>query len=151
MRLTPALALALGCGKGPDPASCDPEADAELRLGVGLDAFTPLDRADPAPIVAGAQGGYHVELALRARGIDSGELVSGVIEGSVDGGEVATARSWLQFQCDADLGWAEALGVRLIFVDDPEPWRGATLDVLAEITDVTGDRAAASGRVVLAP
>lgn len=80
MRLACAIGLALAaCGGGGDPPA-GPDAGAEpageLLLGGAEQegtGFRFLEDGADAPLVAGAQGGYHVWTGLRARGM-RGEL-----------------------------------------------------------------------------
>lgn len=48
--------------------------DAWIELGGGALAFAPLDDGDPVELVAGPQGGFHVDVALRFGGIGPGGL-----------------------------------------------------------------------------
>lgn len=78
------LALLPACGAGSDPGGPDAggapdaggEPSGELRLGGAEDSgigFVELADGADAPLIAGAQGGYHVWTGLQARGM-KGEL-----------------------------------------------------------------------------
>lgn len=86
MKLALAILAALpACGAGGDPGGAGPDAGApdaggepsgELLLGGAEDTgigFVALEDGADAPLIAGAQGGYHVYTGLRARGM-KGEL-----------------------------------------------------------------------------
>ena len=67
-----------GAGDGGDQGGCDriepsddDEGDGEVALGTGYEAFEPLD--DDIPIIAGPQGGFHLNLNARVRGLDLGD------------------------------------------------------------------------------
>ncbi|HLU65101.1 MAG TPA: hypothetical protein VKZ63_02425 [Kofleriaceae bacterium] len=75
--LAAAAALA-ACGGGVEPGGPDsgPTGQGELLLGGADDTgngFVPLEDGADVPLIGGAQGGFHVWIGLRVRGIE-GEL-----------------------------------------------------------------------------
>ncbi|HKP63555.1 MAG TPA: hypothetical protein VJV78_42765 [Polyangiales bacterium] len=65
------LALASLAGCSADVAPGEP---VELELGIGDQNFEPLVRGQHAPLYAGNQGGYHVWLCFRARGLSTNDV-----------------------------------------------------------------------------
>jgi hypothetical protein len=64
-----ALAAASACTPEPPP---DPPPPGEERIEIGVmrgDAFVALSDGDDVDLIAGAQGGFHVELAARVEGM----------------------------------------------------------------------------------
>ncbi|WP_157595505.1 hypothetical protein [Plesiocystis pacifica] len=57
-------------------AGCDPEPpsvvseDARVELGAAGVEWRPLAEGDPVELVAGLQGGWHVDVAVRGRGLE---------------------------------------------------------------------------------
>lgn len=66
--LAPACALATGCA---GVSAGDPEGEPSLELGTGTWRFEPLEDGAVVPLVKGAQGGWHVWLAVRVDGLDA--------------------------------------------------------------------------------
>ena len=62
--------MASGCA-GPDCEALA-EIDPVVELGIGRDAFQPLETGDEVPWEFGMQGGQHVWGALRTRGLHGG-------------------------------------------------------------------------------
>jgi hypothetical protein len=66
------LALAaVACGAGEDGAAPD-AAPAEVEIGSSVDGFQPLADGGPLLLYRGPQGGYHVYLGVRVRGMVPG-------------------------------------------------------------------------------
>lgn len=80
-----AIALASGCSEGGDDApdgagdgdgagceGIEPGGESgEVEIGTGYEGFEPL--ADDIAIIAGPQGGFHLNLNARVRGLDLGD------------------------------------------------------------------------------
>lgn len=134
------LLLVAACGGGePDPGSdCGPQAEPTLEIGTGLKEFLPLQDGDPLPLIRGSQGGVHLELALRARGIDAGDLLGGEFQGSIDGENLATARPWVDFRCNKKVDTLDAWGFILVYEVDPPDVYGLNTLVTARVTDLLG-------------
>jgi hypothetical protein len=64
------LAAALGCGGPNDSADASNDTAPELELGQGEQSFAPLAPDDALSYVAGSQGGQHVFVSFRVRGMD---------------------------------------------------------------------------------
>lgn len=123
---------------------CKPGPEPTLELGTGELAFAPLS-PDPVALVAGVQGGFHVDLAIRATYLEGRELMAGRAVGELDGVVVADGRPWFNLQCTDDV--QEATGLRLIADVAPEELAGRTLDVSIEVTDSRGVTVSAAGQV----
>jgi hypothetical protein len=96
--LAAAVALLAACDGGsppstrPDqaPSGEDAGADAgmaELEIGSGETAFAPLEKDQALPYVRGSQGGFHVWIAFRVRGLDPQRVLIAVttkVEGHAD-------------------------------------------------------------------
>lgn len=73
-------ALLLACSASPearDDGGCPPDGDSgcsepELEIGTGTAIFDPLSEGVGVPLVRGAQGGWHIWIAVRASGLDTG-------------------------------------------------------------------------------
>lgn len=140
MRLTPLALLLLACG-GPDANSEDCPLDAQpgLELGVGSDSFSTLDEAGgEAVLVHGAQGGYHLELGLRATGLDASDLATAVLTGVVGSEQLASNSTFVQFRCNAETGTLDAWNLRLIYDAQPEALADQPTTVRASVTDGSG-------------
>jgi hypothetical protein len=59
----------LGCGGPTTPAVMTAPGPTALALGIGQDAYMSLTDGQPAQVVHGPQGGYHIVVALQAHGI----------------------------------------------------------------------------------
>jgi len=73
LQLIALLALVgAGCGGGGgarDLAFSTGDGPATIELGTGIDAFTPFVDGQPAQVIHGPQGGYHIITAILAHGI----------------------------------------------------------------------------------
>lgn len=80
---TIAAALAIGCAERPAPsAELDADTPSEgggatvtFELGKGQFTFEPLTDGEELPIFAGPQGGHHVYVSMRVRGIGPERVV----------------------------------------------------------------------------
>lgn len=131
------------------PASGDPT----VVIGQGESAFAPLEDGEVVPIEAGPQGGHHVWLSLRVRGLrqmGSRLTVKGYFPELAFELRPFTAHITLR---KAGEGRCEVHGVRFQ-VDrglPVEAVRGRALDIDVALEDPDGDVAAAAQRVVISP
>lgn len=68
MRFLLLTGLGLACGAEPDPPPLPP--DATVELGRMEESFAPLADGVDLELIPGAQGGFHVEIALWVDGFD---------------------------------------------------------------------------------
>jgi hypothetical protein len=70
------LTLTLGgCEtEGEASAPGQPAVAATIELGTGLTAWQTLAEGDPLELVAGFQGGWHVDVSVRGQGLEPSEL-----------------------------------------------------------------------------
>ena len=131
-----ALAPLGACDKDPTTRACQPGGDPTLEIGVGIGEYTALPSDDAFPLVHGPQGGYHLEIGLAATHIDASSLLTGHLEGTLDGRPFATLDPWLDFRCtgDALTSW----GTKLIYDAPPDVLDGQQTTLTAEITDLEG-------------
>jgi hypothetical protein len=84
LKLGIACALAgsvLACGDDHTPGAMRPAPDAggpSLEIGSGELAFAPLKPDEPRPYVRGSQGGFHVWVSFRERGLDPQRMLIAV-------------------------------------------------------------------------
>lgn len=144
-RLLGIAALLAGCAQSED---CPLDGPPALEIGVGEDAFTSLDDAGhEVTLIHGPQGGYHIELALRAWGLDGSRLVAVEVEGRVDGTLLARTETGSSFGCIPATGASETVGVRLIYNAQPEELDGRTTEIDATAEDVLGTRFSAQASI----
>ncbi len=145
-----------------DPAWIDSAPDAcktpssgapDVVIGLGQSGFAPLVDEGEVPIEAGAQGGYHVWLALRVNGLrqmGSHLTLAGAFPDlDVDLAPVTTVVTLRK----AEEGQCEIYGVRFrVDAGLPvETIRGQALDIGVTLQDANADVATATQRVVIAP
>lgn len=144
-----AVAAGAGCGGPADPCApcagrrCEPT----LEIGLGLERFEPLPEGGEFPLIHGPQGGYHLEIGLRATHLDGSSLVTARLEGTVDGVSLAVAHPWLELACEP-MG-LESWGTLLIYASTPDHLDGRETRVAAEVTDVASTRVSAVGTYVI--
>jgi hypothetical protein len=148
-----AAAASVGAGcSGPEVGACaacvGPRCDPPtLEIGLGLDGFAPLAEGGAFPLIHGPQGGYHLEIGLRATHLDVSSLVTGRLEGTIDGERLASASPWLDFRCEGEA--LESWGTRLIYESTPAALDGQTTEIVVEVTDVAGNTVGAEGSFVI--
>ena len=148
------VAVLCGCGGGgePEPGSgCGPLDEPTLEVGTGLREFVPLQPGEELPLIRGPQGGVHLELSLRATGIDAADLLNGELFGDVNGVRVATVRPWVDFRCNKQVDALDAIGIELVYDADPPDLYGLDTLVTARVTDMVGPQVTASIDLVLTP
>ncbi|MBP6633301.1 MAG: hypothetical protein KBG28_24955 [Kofleriaceae bacterium] len=79
------VAAAAACGAGGGGGDGADAATPTLVLGTGLDSFVELRDGDPAELVAGPQGGYHVWVGVHFSGVPFRDVLY-VNYASVDAG-----------------------------------------------------------------
>ena len=127
-----------GCAGGGGPL-CEPGRDPTLEIGLGVGAFTPVADGDPMPLIHGPQGGWHLEIGLLATHIDAGDLITGSLEGTIDGERVAISAPWLDMRCDEEAGGLVSWSTRLIYpTETSEELDGLTTEITASVTDLRG-------------
>lgn len=135
-----ALVAMLGPGCDPTVTPGDPcsAGDApELEVGKGGLSFSPMDDGGTIELVHGPQGGYHVEVALRAKWIDASHTLLGRFEGEIDGQILATTEAWIDFRCNGEAGALDSFGTLLIWDAVPEDLDGRTATIRVEVTDAS--------------
>jgi len=136
-----------------DACKTPPSAEPSLDLGKGESAFASLENDEVVPIEPGPQGGNHVWLALRVRGLrQMGSTLT------VKGRYPELAYDVLPFSAQVTLrkeaqGQCEIHGVRFqvdrgLSVDDV---RGKALDIEVTLRDPDGDVATVEKQVIIAP
>lgn len=168
-----AVALASGCSAGGDDAP-DGDGDGsgcreieaeeeggEVELGTGYDAFVPL--TDDIGIIAGPQGGFHLNLNARVRGLGLGNpgdlldpenpsTVFGIYAADGERLDIDACPVRVGYQADGDDGVLPR-GVSVVFevssVDELEPLFDGPVLVRVEVTDARG-RHAVDERTVVA-
>lgn len=71
----------------PAPDAGSPELEPELEIGHGETMFAPLEKDQALPYVRGSQGGFHVWISFRVRGLDPQRVLIAVttkVEGHDD-------------------------------------------------------------------
>ncbi len=128
----------------PPPGSdtCKKGDDPQVIVGHGFGDYYQAPEMDVADVEAGPQGGYHIWIGARLRGLrQSGSLTElwGEIhepDKSLDGG-----RFVFTFEQDEG-GYCKVYGLRLIIADsfeEVQPLLGRPIDVRVEIEDKDGD------------
>lgn len=140
-----------GCAKGDNPT---------LDVGAGASEYAALDDGDAVELVHGAQGGFHVVIALDGQFLDvaEGSRVPGRISATIAGVETALTQPYLDFRCNPDTGTVQSFGTLLIFtptdaqlqgLTPPEFLNGKTAEIHAEVTDRDGRVVTADRTVVI--
>ncbi len=153
-RLWPAVLILIGCGEG-DPGKggggntdpCKASDDLELEVGTGATEFVELSSGGELELIHGPQGGYHVEIGLRAAHLDNSEFLAGRLEGWLGGEMLANTLPWFYFRCTDD--GQDSWGTLLIYQATPEELHMQETRVYAEITDVAGNTIEAEGTFVI--
>ncbi len=138
MRWIAAGLLHGGCGGAEEIDPCAVSPRPTLEIGAGTTAFRGFARDGELELVHGRQGGFHVEVALRATGMKANGLVAGFVEATLDGEVRARSAPWLELECDGE--GLTSLSNRLIYDDvlDPEELAGRVTFIVAEVTDSRG-------------
>lgn len=110
MRLLPLVAAVACRGE----VGCEGQ-EPSLTLGTGLSAYEDTPPGADVTLVAGPQGGFHVELAFAATGLGALDRLLTTVVGTVDDVVVVEDRAFPTFRCDPEEGRYEAWGWRLVF------------------------------------
>jgi hypothetical protein len=139
VRLSVVLLSLVACsGGGPGGGDdCTPGGEPSLEIGLGVAGYTSLDDGE-FPLVHGPQGGFHLEIGLLAKHLDTSDLVVGHLEGVIEGERYAQSDPWLDFRCDETHGGLVSWGTLLIYDATPEFLDGKLTTVTASVTDVQG-------------
>lgn len=150
-----AACLLIACGGGDSPAadgggSGDECADdyVLLLLGLGDDAtgFNEIQDGDDLPTGLLPTGLHGARVSIRARGVDMASARYS-LELAVDGATIGEPFGGPALR-EAPLGY-EALGVWIVFEQDPAPYVGMSADLRATITDDCARAGSAEYTVVL--
>jgi len=143
-------ALVYGCLLGGCPGE-DPVAGAELTLGTGEARFEVVGPGAELPLVAGSQGGFHVWLSMRVRGL-TGTRLTMRLELLPEGpGEDAFSNVSIGFdQVEGERGMLEHVGwpARVL-----QPWCAVDRPLLVRVTlrDTAGGEVSAMQEIVPTP
>ena len=141
MRALPALLL-LGCGDGGADHTgfdgCEPNDSPTLVLGSGMERFESDVPDHEVTLVHGAQGGFHIEMALRATGADTSDLVTARIDGFIDGEKLASSAPWIQLRCNPETNTQDAWALILQYDSTPPELDGKLTEVSVTVTDAAG-------------
>jgi hypothetical protein len=74
---------ALGACVG-DAGPITPEVERAVELGTGTSRFEPVEDGVEVPLIAGAQGGHHVWISVRAQGLGSNRASVRIASGPAD-------------------------------------------------------------------
>jgi hypothetical protein len=129
-------------GPGPDPL------EPRLEVGTGTVRFEALEDGAEVPLTKGAQGGWHLWIAVRAEGLDTGFGSLEIIQQPADE-SAPPQRSTVGVRFDPPdaegrrvyLGWPAILA-------DPSCSVGELLRIRATLTTPTGERLTAEREVI---
>lgn len=140
---------------GPPRAWRDPEPDGVfgdpvLELGTGLDAWQALEEGDPVELVAGLQGGWHLDAAVRFDGFGPGgvELVYDAVRDDGTPVGLTTVATLGPGRVLEDEQGFLRLGDRVVLdIEGPEDVVGA--EVVVRVSAVLGEATWSDERVVV--
>lgn len=127
--------MLIGCG-----GEEEPEPDASLIVGTGEVAFEDTKSIDGVPLIAGPQGGYHIWVAVRCRGVGPQQVQ---IRYGVSDAQSAELLSVEGLRAVVDLlpvdGWDEWLAMTAFLTSgDTSTYAGREIVLWAEVEDATG-------------
>jgi len=135
-----------------DEDPCEPPGEPTLEIGLGLANYEELDDGDPFPLIHGPQGGYHLEIGLRATNLAADGLLNGEIIGRVDG-MTPDAESYPRLDLRCVNTHRESYGTLLVFPEPdtytPDFLDGKTVDIEAVVTDSEGTVVSAQATFVI--
>lgn len=142
------------------PDGCLPGDSPTLDVGEGAASFEPRADGDPVELVHGAQGGFHVVIALDGQFLDVSEdsRAPAVLTATIDAVPTAVSNTYLVFRCNPDTGTLQSFGTVLVFtptedqlqgVPAPEFLNGKSAQIHAEVTDRAGHVAIADRTVLI--
>ena len=127
----PLLTLQLGACQPEELDGCAPSSEPGLELGAGTRAF--VEAPTEMTLLQGPQGGYHLEISLRAKNIAIDTPVAIDIEGVVNGETLAWTELWVEFKCNVETNSAEALGVHLMYDGTADELHEQTTEIYATL------------------
>lgn len=130
------LLLLAGCESGPPI----------VEVGTGTATFEPLEDGQSVPLIEGAQGGWHVWVSIRARGVDPTDVKLDVITYPREAGRPRQTRLHA-LDLTARDGWYERVGLVQV-LSLPECYQDREVVVSVDATDRAG-RTAHDQRVVV--
>jgi hypothetical protein len=130
------LVLLAGCETGPPI----------VEIGTGVTAFESLEERQPIPLVPGAQGGFHLWIAVRAQGFDPKEVSVDVVSYPLEAERPRQTTHHL-LDLPAQDGWLVRSGLVQV-LSLPECYQDREVVVSVEATDSAG-RSAHDERVVV--
>ncbi len=126
--------LALGCGEVPPPAE-----EPALELGTGSWRFDALEDGQEVELVRGAQGGWHMWVSLRMRGVDMDRPPVELTVQPADESRPADVTAIpVGFEEPNSEGWRQLIGFTGI-VEDPSCLVGELVRFRAEMTTPAGE------------
>lgn len=139
------VALA-GCSTTVEP----PEGDALFEVGTGTWRFEELSDGQPVDLVRGAQGGWHVWVAVRGNQVEDGDLV--IIETERADGTTEAQRVELQpnFDPENNAGFRNYLGWPAM-LDGVECLVGELLRVRATLVSIDGTSMTSERDILVMP
>lgn len=117
------LLFAVGCREeagAADAAGDVARVDCSIVIGTGAARFEAVESGQVLSVVMGPQGGYHVFVAVRARGVSGDVYVDNEVVRASDGVVVGGGRACVRLTpASGDGSAAEASGLLAIF-DEPD-------------------------------
>lgn len=122
-----------GCADAP------PVEDAALELGTGSWRFEPLEDGQEVELVRGAQGGWHVWISVRVKGMQ-GEPppLRLTVQPADESRAAATSEVLLPFDPPRDDGWRQLVGYTGV-VNDPSCLVGELVRFTVEMPMADGE------------
>ncbi len=132
-----------------DEDPCTPGAHPTLRVGFGGLEYQDLDPSgdDLAELIHGPQGGYHINMALAATGLDSSTPWAIELEGTIDGQPIGDTRPLATMRCNRAEDELQAWGLLLIWDAVPADLHDRMTEVTATVVDSAGTSLSATGTV----
>lgn len=137
MRILVALCLVLAACEGGPPL---------VEVGTGTARFEPLEDGQSTPLIAGAQGGFHLWVAVRARGLDPSGVRVEVVTYPLEA-ERPKQTTYHTLALEMREGWLERVGLVQV-LSTPECFQDREVVVAIDATDAAG-RTAHDERVVI--
>lgn len=128
-------------------AGCAAEVDPVLEVGTGVTRFEPLSEGQSIPMIAGAQGGWHLWVAVRSQGLSASRLRLEVATAPVESGRPRQSSIHV-LDLEPRDGWHERAGITAV-LSVPECFQDRSVSITAEAIDA--DRRAARGERVVVP
>jgi hypothetical protein len=126
--------LALGCGEVPPPAE-----EPALELGTGSWRFDALEDGQQVELVRGAQGGWHMWVSLRVRGVDMERPpIRLTVQPADESRPADETEIQLPFEEANSEGWRQRIGYTGI-VEDPSCLVGELVRFRAELETPEGE------------